>query len=460
MTGENPTPCAIAHRTTAAARRCDGYHPGLTPVPVFGDLHPAEPGCIVMPGDPRYVERPSEAAEAAPPADVAPDPTPPGTIVGVDTGAGESWTAESRAPGEPDEPKRAAAADATSPHGPKEAIWKSVIGATGGWGCERETFYREVVRDARGYRLRTGAGERIVFGIAIDVAHGYLMAQRLEHGPVDSSTLGMDISSEGTGEPVTEDMLWSMTGEAVRRGMSSARGRLLEKPWTEDDWTVMTQQVGLAVEKLLGLWPNRVKPRMSKGEVVEWLTEPEPEGTPPGPPIAWLDAPAGIVTRLQHKMHAPDVVGGRGITGQPDYTFWADRTIVGWVDVKAPGKSKSFPATWVAGEAVAYDYMAAVNNEGLVPEWHGYLEYRRTQKPYWAITTAPVDTSVLTLARSYFERWGTALDGDNPDALSFNPKSCSKCSYRDPLPQYGFAGCPIGPAVLDIAPMEDDDADG
>jgi hypothetical protein len=465
MTGTNPTVCTIAHRTTAAARRCErtggGTHPGLAPVPVFGDIPPAEPGCIVMPGDPRHTDRVARAATETPEAlPVVPDDAVLHVEAVAGVGATVTVVTDDRAPGEPDEPKRAVAPDATSTHGPKEAIWKSVIGATGGYGCERETFYREVVRDERGYRLRTGADEPIVFGMALDASHGFLMARRLEFGPHDMSTVGIDVSAEGMGEAVTEEGLWEDVGEAVRRGVSVARGRMLSRPWTDEDWKVLTAQLGLACEKLLGLWPNRVKPRMSKGEVVEWLTEPEPEGTPDGPPIAWLDVP-GTTTRAQMKLHAPGVVGGRGITGQPDYVFVnGEGSLDAWVDVKALSKAGSYPAKWVAGEAAAYDWMLTVANGGTLPTWHGYLEYRRTQKPYWALITAPVHPSILAVARSYFDRWGVALDTGDPTALAFNPKACGKCHYREPIAdRYGqviHPGCPIGPAVLDIAPPEDD----
>ena len=334
---------------------------------------------------------------------------------------------------------------------PKEAIWKSVPGATGGFGCERETFYREVVRDDRGYRLRFGASENMIVGVAIDRLHGWLMNRRMDVGPADASMLGWDISAEGEGLPLTEDMLREDAVAATLWAMEGARARDTDQPWSDEDWDALAQSVGLAAEKLLGLWPNRVKPRTVKGEVVEWIIEPEPEGTPDGPPIGWLDTPE-VVIQPQRKMYVPGVVGGRGISGQPDYVFVRDGTIVGWVDVKALRKAGSFPAKWTAGEAVCYDYLCTHENGGVPPEWHGYLEYRRVTKPYWALIVAPVALGSVSLARSYFARWERALDGGDPDALSFNPKSCAGCQYREAIPEVGFDGCPIGEAVLSIAP--------
>lgn len=335
--------------------------------------------------------------------------------------------------------------------GSKESLWKSVIGATGAaYGCERETFYREVTRDARGYRVRFPAGESIIFGLAVDVAHGYLMERRLEHGPADSSLIGFDLTGEGV--PLTDDLLYQDAANAVRRGVSKARGRGTSEPWTEEEWKALASRTGLAVEKALGLWPNRVKESKGRGSgEVTYLPQPEPDGTPPGPPIAWLDR-QGTTTHLQEKLHAPDVVGGRGLTGQPDFIFRREGVIVGWLDVKALSKAGSYPAKWAAGEAVAYDYMATVANGGIVPEWHAYLEYRRNAKPYWALVEAPVSPSVVPLAHAYFRRWERALDGNDPDGLSFNPRSCGKCQFREPMPDLAFAGCPIGAAAVDILP--------
>src|SRR4029077_10077092 len=197
--------------------------------------------------------------------------------------------------------------------------------------CERETFYREVVRDARGYRLRFGANEAIIYGVAIDRIHRPLMEARLEQGPADASMLGFDISDIGEGLPLTEDMLREDVVRATLRAMEDARSRGTSEPWSDDDWRAMAQSVGLAGEKLLGLWPNLTKAKMKGGEVVEWLAMPEPEGTPPGPPIAWLDQPPGVFTIGQRKLYVPDVVGGRGISGQPDFVFTRDGLITGWV---------------------------------------------------------------------------------------------------------------------------------
>lgn len=319
-----------------------------------------------------------------------------------------------------------------SPHGTtpdgdpdrSNAIWKSVLTATGGFGCERETYYREVVRDERGYRLRMGMGEPVIFGIGVDRAHRSLMEQRW---------IGEEPSVE----------------QAVQAGMEVARGRLTDHPWTDEEWQLLYDRVHLAAEKLTGEWPNRVT---EKG-----VAKPEPDGTPSGPPIRWLDPPHGVQIEAQVKLFAPDVVGGRGITGQPDYTYRAEGIFVGWADIKALSKSGSYPAKWTMGEAVAYDYLLTQANGGVLPEWHVYLEYRRVAKPYWALAIAPVADTVVTLARAYFARWQRALDGHDPDALSFRPAACHSCDYRLPIPEFGHDGCPIGASVLAIAPAPDED---
>ena len=358
--------------------------------------------------------------------------------------------------GEP-HPHHEASAHATTPP-PRSAIWKSVIGATGGYGCERATFYRETVRGPDGWRLDDGASEPVLFGIAVDRAHGYLMADRLARGPADASLLGVDLSDDGTGEALVEDHLWDLAVAAVRKGMDVTRGRSLQEPMTDADWRLLAERVGLAVEKALGLWPNRTK-EQTKAERDEgaYTTLPEPDGTPPGPPIAWLDQPAGVTTTPQRKIYAPGVVGGRGLSGQPDYVFEREGRIVGWVDVKALSRAGSYPAKWAAGEAVAYDYLCASANDGTPPEWHGYLEFRRVAKPYWTLITAPVEPASLRLAEAYFRRWERALDGNDPDGLAFSPGACAKCLFRSPIEEVAFGGCPVGEATLLVAPPVPDE---
>jgi hypothetical protein len=255
-------------------------------------------------------------------------------------------------------------------------------------------------------------------------------------------------------------MLWADIGAAVRHGIEVARGRTTRAPMTDDDWRILTERVGLAAEKLVGLWPNRVKMKagqrvtdLTPPEDIEWVRMPEPDGTPPGPPIAWLDQPAGVSIEAQRKMAAPGVVGGRGVSGQPDYVFVRDGIIIGWVDIKAQGKAGSYPSRWLGGEAVTYDYLCWHDNGGVAPEWHGFMEYRRVQKPYWALIIAPAVPESITLATAYFDRWGTALDGDDPTGLAFSPRSCHDCMFRVPMPELGFAGCPIGPAAVAVAPV-------
>jgi hypothetical protein len=332
------------------------------------------------------------------------------------------------AAGEPDEPNRGDSGDATASR-PADAIWKSVIGATGSFGCERETFYRETVRDEQGWRLRFPATADIVFGVAIDSLHERLTMLHMTAGPTD------------------EDGLREWLQDAATRAVGVARGRDLVRPLTDDEWLAFAESVLLAGEKLLGLWPNRVK---ANGDRI-----PDPEGA--GPPVTWLDPEPGTVLRSQHRMSAPGVVGGRGISGRPDYAVMsaADGSIVGWADVKALSRAGSYPAKWTAGEAVAYDYMSTYENGGVVPDWHAYIEYRRVAKPYWAMERAPVLPASVRLAEAYFTRWERALDGDDPDALSFNPKACARCEYREPIEGL-HPGCPIGGASLDISPAPDE----
>lgn len=337
-------------------------------------------------------------------------------------------------PGEPDERpedrrsevEREPSTASTRGEVRKTALWKSVLSATGGFGCERETFYREVVRDPEtGYRLDFGMDEPVIFGIAVDRGHRSLMEQRWKGEALNETT-------------------------ATEAAVSVARGRRTKTRWADAEWTTLADRVHLALEKLTGSWANRVN---DKGE-----RQPEPEGTPAGPPLEWLDAD-GLEIIAQQKFGAPDVVGGRGISGQPDYVYRDENGIfLGWADIKALSKAGSYPAKWSGGEAVTYDYLLTTANRGVVPTFHTYLEYRRVAKPYWAIVSAEVAMTAPALARAYFARWERALDFNDPDVLSFSPRSCAKCQFRAPIPQLDFAGCAIGAAVVEIIPLAEDES--
>lgn len=313
----------------------------------------------------------------------------------------------------------------------KSALWKSVLGGTGGgFGCELQTLYGETRRMPDGWRYDAGANEAILFGVGVDRILRYLY-ERLIAGTA--------------GDSVTE------ADAAVSKAMQVCRGKDTREPWDQDAWDLLRKQLTLAADRLVGNQPNRVKVRTRQGEqYVE--PAPEPDGRQ-GPPLFWLTLDG---MELQAKLRSPDAVGGRGLSGAPDF-LWRDQDglIVGWVDAKAPGRAKSYPAAWSSSEVVAYDYMCAQENGGQLPDWHGYLEYRRTATPYWALTIQePVPPETLDLARHYMDRWSTALDDPNPQAVGFNTQACARCEWRDPIPEVEHDGCAVGQAVAAVTAQE------
>lgn len=326
------------------------------------------------------------------------------------------------------------------------SVWKSVLGATGLY-CERQTLYRETRRLPNGYRLDIPPTERITYGTALDAAHAAIMRARIEHGPVDAQN-------------ASYEACMAEVESGVAAGMSVAKGRGTDAPMTDADWKAMATSVGLALEKLLGVFPNRVR-ELKSGRVID----PEPEGTPPGPPVTWIPVSGSDGERLSLQgldgaTLRTNTVEGVQVAGKPDY-LWLDKdgTILGWWDLKSGERGRSFPKQWAAAEVVAYDLMVADANGGVLPEFHGYLEYHRTAKPFWSVNTAPVHPSTLTLAREYMRRWARALTDPDPRAVSFSVSMCGKCEWREPIPEVDHPGCEVGQAVLDVAPVTEEPAD-
>ncbi len=327
-------------------------------------------------------------------------------------------------------------------------VWKSLMGATGsGWICERATMYRELVRDpATGYRLDFGMPERVIFGIALDAALREVMEEQLR-APLHAGTIGVD-------QPAQLRLVAAAVA-ATARGAARARGNGTDEPWTDEDWSTLRTRLATAVDKFLGLWPNRVDGKAGHEDDPWGHTADEPDGTPAGPPVTWLPLDG---LDMQVKLTAPDVVGGRGVSGKPDFVWRRDGVIEGWADLKAGKRGKAFPAAWTESEAVTYDYLVTNENGGQPPLWHAYIEYVRLVKPYWQVKVDDVRApATLDLARAYFARWGRALDSGDVEEVSFTPNGCASCSWRDPIPDAGHEGCAIGQSVIRLTKEDSSD---
>lgn len=296
------------------------------------------------------------------------------------------------------------------------SVWKSTLGGSGGNGCEREAFYREMVRDEDGNRVPFAAGEKMIYGWVIDHVHTLLFLRHESHqetSPEEAKAL-------------------------VVRAVEACRSRGEGANFRDEDWSELTGRATIAILRLIGAMPNRP----TRGNEHTQLH---------GPPMTWLGH-LGDLWVPQFKTRAPAVIGGRSLSGMPDYTLWDGDRILAWVDVKALSRAGSYPNKWMSAETVVYDYLVAAHNGGTPPEWHGYLEYRGGANAYWAILTARVSHRGTTaLAEAYLTRWAKALERFDPDAVGFNTSLCGGCSWRRPNPQIDFSGCEIGKAVEDIA---------
>lgn len=296
------------------------------------------------------------------------------------------------------------------------SVWKSTLGGSGGNGCEREAFYREMIRDGDGNRVPFAASEKMIYGWVIDHVHT-LVFLRGE-----------------SGQETTAEDAQGMVAKAVESCRSRGEGQSLR----EEDWAEMRGRATIAILRLIGAMPNRP----TRGNEHTQLE---------GAPSTWL-ARLGDLWVPQFKTRVPNAIGARSLSGMPDYTLWDGDRILAWIDVKALSRAGSYPNKWMTAETVVYDYIVAAHNGGTPPEWHGYMEYRGGANAYWAIITARVSHRGTTaLAEAYLNRWTGALAQYDPDALGFNTSLCGGCAWRKPSPDLGFPGCDIGRAVEEIA---------
>jgi hypothetical protein len=347
----------------------------------------------------------------------------------------------------------------------RSGVGKSLMRATSGWGCEREAFYQETIRDHEGNRLRFPMPEKVHFGTAVDVAVAELLAVARDwYRDMAVSQPGgrvRDPALPPVPQPDWHGELDAAIELGYRRGVTDARWA---DPKGDEERSVFRLQLTTALEKFLGILPNNPKPDTEQptGPPLLWLFTPQrPDG------LAFLDAEPEAIVRAKamrfqgiegETLRMPDMVRGDELVGTPDIVLMRpDGVAFEWVDVKATGRAYSYPAKWLQAEAVLYDTLLTGLNGGEPPEWHSYLEYRRNAKPYWHLTRARVVASgSALLARALMARWEDALVVGSPDIVSFEPTMCGRCNWRAAIDSLGFPGCPIGEAVVSITGLPDD----
>lgn len=256
--------------------------------------------------------------------------------------------------------------------------------------CERKGAYSEFVRDERGRRLSFPLPEKVTFGSAVDEATSYIVWHDL-HGQAWESS------------------------DAIERGLAVARAA---KGWPlVDDPETFALQVGNAIRLYLM----------------------QPDG------LARIRTIYDHGLRLQgndgESLRAGDVIG------TPD--FLTDR---GLGDLKTAGRD-DFAARFLrSAEMPIYSLLYAAQ-AGELPEYLFYQGYVRKQKPEWVWREVPGTAALVELGRSHADHWRKALASGDPDLFGFSTIYCGDCPWRRPIPEVGFAGCPVG-AVMPL-PVEE-----
>jgi hypothetical protein len=246
--------------------------------------------------------------------------------------------------------------------------------------CERKGWFGEHIRDADGRRLRFPMPERVTFGKAVDVAHGFI------------------IWHEARGEA------WTLE-EAVAEGLKEAAQ---DGPsWALiDDTATFALQVTTAM-RLFVTMPDgleRLRP--------------------------YLD---GI--RIQgdngRSLKAGDIIG------TPDYLL-PDGSVL---DVKTSGQRYSEDKFWQSPEMGIYALLATAEN-GAIPPALIYQVYVRNAKPYWMWLETEGTTDLVEIGRDTADHWREVIAFDDPIKVATNTAFCKDCPWAQPFD--GFDGCSVG----------------
>lgn len=257
--------------------------------------------------------------------------------------------------------------------------------------CDRKSYYGEKVRDERGWRLPFLASESMLFGKAIDVAHGYVVWHIRE---------GRDY--------------WMQ--DAVVDGLTAAK--LDEQGWAAlpdpDAFVAEVEKAMLKFDK----HPNGLDRLMP---LIPGITIQGDDGE------SWREG---------------------DIIGTPDYGL-----LDGVLDVKT-SKYQSGQWSYDEGafirkaEMPIYAYLYAART-GAIPDRLIYQTYVRSGGGFWQWTETAGTAAHVELGRLHAARWRKAIAHDDPDLLAFDTKWCGDCQFARAIPEVGFAGCAVGAAVLE-----------
>lgn len=263
--------------------------------------------------------------------------------------------------------------------------------------CERQGYYKETVRDASGRRLSFPMPERVIFGKAVDVAHGYIV------------------------ERIRDGERWTLDA-AVTLGLAAAER-------DEDSYALVEDKATFAVQV-----ENAMTLFTEQPDGLERLRPLIPGIRIQGDNGASLSAPADDGT--------PDI-------GTPDY-WLADGSIL---DVKTTGSAEGYGRAyderkfWNKGEMAFYSHLVT-SLTGALPPRLIYQVYVRQAKPRWQWIEVPGNGALVTLGRLHSRRWRKGFAAGDPDLFGHDLSYCGECPYREAIAGL-HDGCPIGQARVD-----------
>ena len=249
--------------------------------------------------------------------------------------------------------------------------------------CERKGYFQEKVRTVDGKRLRFPMPERVTFGKAVDVAHGYIVWHEAR---------GLEWTVE------------EATADGIR-----------EASLDSGSWDLIADRETFALQVATAM---RLFVSMPEG--LEYLRP-------------YLD---GI--RIQgndgESLKAGDIIG------TPDYLL-PDGSVV---DVKTSGKRYSEAKFWQSPEMGIYALLATAEAGGELPPKLIYQVYVRTAKPYWMVVETDGTADLVEIGRDTADHWRAVLAMESPTMVAANTQFCGDCPWAQPIPEHGFDGCSVG----------------
>ena len=265
--------------------------------------------------------------------------------------------------------------------------------------CQRKAFYSESVRDENGARVQYAMPERVIFGVAVDVAALALMAWYREGW----------VPEHGSAERA------ALIERATTLGFEAAAERDCKDTI---DWGAFHNELALSTFELARLLDTGAVPLV--GASFQGLN---------GESLRYVDPVYGEL------IGTPDV-----ITYDTDGGLFV-------IDVKASARAKGV-GDLISAEMAYYTLLvrkALAMPAGEYPRV-GYLVWVRSKStPRWSFIHGKTGPAHEVLAEEYVETTLRAINSTT--AVAFSTTMCGSCDWVRPI-EGVFEGCTVGRAVL------------